>query len=90
MKGTISMKQWAYWRTRIFNLHVRWHNFKVRGTGKAYRHLTQEMRNDPDYANSWLCNIAMPIYDGSKGKLTIEEANEIAKELMRHLFNVKT
>ena len=46
------------------------------------------MRDDPSYAHSWQCNIAMPIYDGAKGKLTIHEANAIADDLMRHLFTL--
>ena len=70
-------------------LRLAWHNWRVRGIAKAYRALTQAMRDDPDYAHSWQCNIAMPIYDGAKGKLTIEEANIIADNLMRHLFEVK-
>lgn len=61
----------------------------MRGTGKAYRTLTKAMQDDPSYAHSWMCNIAMPIYDGAKGKLTIHEANAIADGLMAHLFEVK-
>jgi hypothetical protein len=30
----------------------------------------------------------MPIYDGAKGKLTLEESNAIAHTLMKHLFDV--
>ena len=70
------------------NLKTHWRNWLNRGTAKAYRNLTQAMRNDPMYAHSWQCNIAMPIYDGAKGKLTIEEANQIADDLMKHLFDV--
>lgn len=47
------------------------------------------VRDDPDYAHSWQCNIAMPILDGAKGKLTHAEANAIAENMMRHLFEVK-
>ena len=70
------------------NLKTHWHNWWNRGTAKAYRNLTKAMRDDPCYAHSWQCNIAMPIYDGAKGKLTIEEANQIADNLMKHLFDV--
>ena len=73
----------------LANLKTHWRNRKVRGTGKAYRALTKAMRDDPDYTRSWQCNIAMPIFDGAKGKLTIHEANAIADDLMRHLFEVK-
>jgi len=73
----------------LANLKTHWRNWKVRGTGKAYRALTKAMRDDPGYALSWQCNIAMPILDGAKGKLTHAEANAIADDLMRHLFGVK-
>jgi hypothetical protein len=51
--------------------------------------LTGAMKSDPDFAHSWQCNIAMPIFDGANGKLTIGEANNIATTLMRHLFGVE-
>lgn len=77
------------WQKLINNLGTKWRNFKVRGTGKAYRKLTKAMKDDPDYAHSWMCNIAMPIYDNSKGKLSLQECNEIADILMSHLFGIK-
>jgi hypothetical protein len=70
-------------------LQVKWQNWKVRKTGRAYRHLSKAMQDDPGYALTWQCNIAMPIYDGANGKLTLPEANAIADRLMKHLFNVK-
>jgi hypothetical protein len=70
------------------NLRVHWHNWWNRGTANAYKKLTKAMRDDPSYALSWQCNIAMPIYDGAKGKLTLEESNAIAHTLMKHLFDV--
>lgn len=73
----------------LANLKTHWRNWKVRGTGKAYLALIKAMRDDPGYALSWQCNIAMPICDGAKGKLTIHEANAIADDLMSHLFEVK-
>ena len=73
----------------LANLKTRWRNWKVRGTGKAYRALTKAMRDDPDYAHSWQCNIAIPIMDGANGKLTHAEANDSADTLMQHLFGVK-
>lgn len=76
-------------RDFLGNLKIRWSNWKVRGAGKAYRALTKAMHDDLDYAHSWQCNIAMPIFDGAKGKLTAKEANVIADDLMRHLFEVK-
>lgn len=73
----------------IQNLKVRWHNWRARGTKQAYEALTKAMREDRAYAYSWHCNIAMPILDGSNGKLTHEEANQIAEKLMAHLFGIK-
>lgn len=58
-------------------------------TARAYRDLTGAMKRDPGFAASWQSNIAIPILDGAKGKLTHAEANEIADRLMRHLFEVK-
>jgi len=67
-------------------IKVAWKNWRARDVAKSYKTLTQAMRDDPEYYKSWQCNITMPIYDGSKGKLTIEESNEIATKLMNHLF----
>lgn len=47
-----------------------------------------ELRNN-DYAISWHANIAMPIYDAARGKLTVQDANLIADKLMQHLFQAK-
>jgi hypothetical protein len=71
------------------DLRVHWRNWWNRKTARAYNTLAQAMRDDPSFALSWHCNIAMPILDGSKGKLTHQEANEIAERLMSHLFDVK-
>lgn len=96
-------------------LGVWWRNLRNRRTARAYRDLAAAMKADPDYAHSWLCNIAMPIYDSTRPSCTcdfqeghepgcpivrahnldtrpmsIEEANDIAKRLMRHLFGVDT
>lgn len=71
------------------DLRVHWSNWWNRKTVKAYRHLSEAMKNDPAYALSWQCNIAMPILDGANGKLTHTEANEIADRLMKHLFGVE-
>lgn len=73
----------------VDRMKVQWRNFQVRGIGKAHRVLVMAMQDDPEFAHAWMCNIAMPIFDGAKGKLTIEECNHLAEDLMRHLFNVK-
>lgn len=70
------------------NIRVRWHNWRNRKVAKAYRALSQAMRDDPDFAHSWQCNIAMPIFDQTK--LSHEEANVIADRLMKHLFDVSS
>ena len=76
--------------SRFFtNLRVHWNNWWNRKTARAYNQLSSAMQNDPSFALSWQCNIAMPILDGAKGKLTAEEANAIADDLMRHLFGVR-
>ena len=72
------------------NLKISWRNWNVRKTGRAYRALAKAIQDDPGFAHSWQCNIAMPIFDGAKGKLTHQEANEIADRLMNHLFEVKS
>lgn len=40
-------------------------NLKHWKTARAYRDLQRAMLKDPDYAWSWHCNIAMPIYDAT-------------------------
>lgn len=65
---------------------VWWKNFPNRGTGRAYRKLTKAMKDDAGYAQVWQSNIAMPIFDNCKGKLTHQECNDIADRLMQHLF----
>ena len=71
------------------DLRVHWDNWWNRKTARAYGHLSDAMKNDPSFALSWQANIAMPILDGSRGKLTHAEANEIADRLMKHLFGVE-
>jgi hypothetical protein len=68
-------------------LRVKWQNWKVRKTGRAYRHLCKAMQNDPGYALSWQCNIACVIFDSNV--CNQKQANEIADKLMAHLFNVR-
>lgn len=76
-------------------IRVKWGNFKVRKTGKAYNTLAKAMRDDPDFAWSWHCNIAMPLLDNlnrgsAQNFITATEANEMACILMKHLFDVET
>ena len=62
-------------------------NLRSWKTSRANRDLQKAFRDDPDFARVWQSNIAMPILDGAAGKLTHEEANEIADRLMKHLFD---
>ncbi len=71
------------WKER---LRVKWQNWKVRKTGRAYRRLTKAMREDHSYAMTWQCNIACVIFDSNI--CTQKQANEVADKLMAHLFNV--
>jgi hypothetical protein len=53
----------------------------------ALNYFIKRLQQEPDYAWSWHCNIAMPIYD------TMDEpdgifANKCAARLMKHLFDV--
>jgi hypothetical protein len=60
-------------------------NLRSWKTGRAYRNLTNSMKKDRDYANSWQCNIACVLMDEG---LDHRKANRIADHLMKHLFNV--
>lgn len=71
-------------------IKVKWQNWRVRKTVRAYRTLTKAMRDDPGYALSWQCNITMTIYDNApKGSVSLMQANAISDKLMAHLFEVK-
>ena len=76
------------------SLNRRWNNFKAIPTKWAYRSLTRAMRRDPNYAHSWFCNIAMPIWDDlNEGcvepPFSKQKVDRIADHLMQHLFGVK-
>ena len=63
-------------------------NFKYRKTKKAYEHLKKSMPDDPYYAWTWHCNIAMPLMDNLK--ISPKKANQAAEVLMKHMFDVDT
>ncbi len=54
----------------------------------AMQLLTTALKDDPDYAWSWHCNLAMPIMDGAR--VSHRVANETAARLMQHLFGIDT
>jgi len=70
------------------SITVWFNNAKKWKTRLAVSHMKSAMKKDPDYANTWQCNIAMPIMDNANEKLSHKEANDIADILMRHLFDV--
>jgi len=49
--------------------------------------LRRAMKNDPDYAWSWHCNIAMVAQDAGASH---KEANERTSDFMHNLFGVRT
>jgi len=75
-------------------------------TGWAVRHLSKQLQSDLTFRESWQANIAMPIFDCTRGHhptnwkiegggvaiavryMPIEQANYIADQLMKHLFNI--
>lgn len=74
------------WRDRVRLFIQRVMTFR---TARAVRDLSKALQEDNSFAITWHANIAMPIYDGAKGKLTPAEANAIADNLMQHLFQAK-
>ena len=71
----------------LARLRVKWQNWKVRKTGRAYRHLCKAMKDDPSYALSWQCNIACVIFYANV--CNQKRANEVADKLMAHLFEIR-
>ena len=49
---------------------------------KELDRIKNEMKKDSDFAWSWHCNIAMPIYDSTN--LSKRKCNQIAVNLMVH------
>lgn len=66
-------------------------------TEKAMKNLKEAMQNDPDYAHTWHCNIAMMCYDGMRAgdrdvghEVAHKGCNEGASRFMKMCFNVET
>lgn len=55
---------------------------------EAFDTFRTKMRDDPEYAWSWHCNLAMPIKDSTG--ISHEAANKAAAHLMQHLFAIDT
>lgn len=61
---------------------------------EAMQTLSQHLQNDPSYAWSWQCNLAMQLYDRSRhdpaagGELTREAANRLAASQLLACFDV--
>lgn len=57
--------------------------------GAAFKTLTQAMTDDPEYAWSVHCNVAVPIRDELGGGLASQAiANRAAARVISHLFGV--
>lgn len=54
---------------------------------KSFEIIRQELINDPEYAWSWHCNIAMCSYDEG---LSLLKANKAAVRFMKVLFGIDT
>lgn len=54
----------------------------------AFDQLKAEIQADHAYAWAWHCNVAMPILDHCHGALTHRQANELAAEVMQHMFGI--
>lgn len=69
-------------------------------TEEAMDTLKQAFKDDPDYAHSWHCNIAMMCYDAMRDskpflkdgdhKATHFTANDAASRVMKRCFDVET
>lgn len=78
------LKEWYVgWRAGVADKR------RVRAIKKALKVLKEAMVCDPNYAYTWQCNIALPVWDAAGSKLNLAEANKIADALMAHLFEVK-
>lgn len=53
---------------------------------KEFQQFRKAVQEDPDLIWAWHSNIAMPIYDNTE--LSIEDANDLAVKLMKHLFDI--
>lgn len=59
------------------------------GDVNVYEIFQQQMIDDPEYAWSWHCNIAMFLYDNIKS-LGHKQSNELAVVFMNHFFKCDT
>ena len=67
-------------------LCVWWNNLKCWKTGRAVRDLTKAFKDDDGFVLTWKCTIACALMD--RTRLSRDEANDAADELMRTLFQV--
>jgi hypothetical protein len=65
------------------NLFFRWKNRK-----NPYYLFCKFLLSDKGLAVAYQANIVTPILDGANGKLSHQEANKIADDLMYHLWGV--
>jgi hypothetical protein len=84
-KGGLVWSMGRFW----VNLKHHYRRWKEQRTKKAYYKFVKLIQDDSVYAHKVMCNICMPIFYGTNGKLTISEAQIIAEDLMDHMFHVK-
>lgn len=71
-------------------IRIRWSNWKNRRVAKAYRTMSEALKNDPGFAESWRANIACVVHDTPASQTAWETANETADRLMAHLWGVRS
>jgi len=86
IEEVVRTPQESFWQKKLEGIKVWFKNLPSWKTKRAFTDLTKAINKDADYHRGWQCNIAMPIFDGANGKLTIEESNKIADDIMSHFF----
>jgi len=61
---------------------------------QAINRLKQAMKDEPDYAHGWHCNIAVSVYDATTTDIDVGEAhrlgNDAASRFMKLCFDAET
>lgn len=61
---------------------------KIMTTPSPFALLTEQLKEDPEYAWSWHCNIAMGIFDRVDNQISHRKSNEIAASMMKSFFDI--
>ncbi len=54
-------------------------------TEELFNDYSKALKNDPDLAWGWQCNLAVPLMDGG---MTHEAANYVAAKIMQNIFDI--